>query len=268
MSPAAEPDGDAHARAHDQDVAALARLLDDARGQTFVLTGAGMSTESGLPDYRGPNGMWRNRRFEELASIAALRSEPAAFWDFYRMRLDHLDDAAPNPAHIALAQLQDAGVVACVATQNVDGLHQQAGSADVLELHGSLRVARCRSCGIELDIAEARARWSTAADAVPRCDCSAVLGPGVVLFGEALPLAVETAFAHAEHAHLALALGTSLEVFPAAHLPLATYERSGRLAIVTRGTTQFDELADVRIDALLGDVLPRVAAQVLGTAPD
>jgi NAD-dependent deacetylase len=210
--------------------------------------------------------MWRNRRFEELASIRAMREEPAAFWDFYRMRLDHLGDARPNAAHDALARLQQAGIVERVVTQNVDGLHQLAGSEGVLELHGSLRVARCRSCGLELPIEEARERWAAAADAVPRCDCDQVLGPGVVLFGEALPLAIETAFEVAERSSVALALGTSLEVFPAAHLPLVTVERGGSLGIVTQGATQFDDLAAVRIDARLGSVLPAVADVLLGSS--
>ncbi len=245
------------------EVSRLARALEAADG-AWVLTGAGMSTESGLPDYRGPAGMWRNRSFAELASIDAMRQSPEEFWDFYRMRLDHLGDAAPNAGHRALARLEQAGVIERVVTQNVDGLHQLAGSEGVLELHGSLRVARCRSCGLELPIAAARERWADEPDSVPRCDCGAVLGPGVVLFGEALPLAIETAFEVAERASLALALGTSLEVFPAAHLPLVTVERGGSLAIVTQGATQFDELAAVRIDGMLGDVLPAVADELLG----
>jgi NAD-dependent deacetylase len=252
--------GDTTARAAAIDE--LARLLDEADG-AWVLTGAGISTESGLPDYRGPAGMWRNRSFAELASIEAMRREPAEFWDFYRMRLDHLGDAEPNAAHDALARLERAGVIDRVVTQNVDGLHQLAGSEGVLELHGSLRVARCRRCGLEVPIEEARARWSADAEGIPYCDCDAVLGPGVVLFGEALPLAIETAFEVAQRATLALALGTSLEVFPAAHLPLVTVERGGRLAIVTEGATQFDDLAAVRIDARLGSVLPAVADALL-----
>lgn len=207
--------------------------------------------------------MWRNRRFEELASVQAMRDEPAEFWDFYRMRLDNLGDAAPNAAHDSLARLQDAGVIERVVTQNVDGLHQAAGSRDVLELHGSLRVARCRSCGTEIGIDEARERWATDPEAVPRCSCGSVLGPGVVLFGEPLPLDIERAFELAERAKVALALGTSLGVFPAAHLPLVTVERGGQLGIVTQGRTEFDQLASVRLDARLGDVLPRVASALL-----
>ena len=258
----AEPDSTS--RADQARIDELAALLD-AASRAWVLTGAGISTESGLPDYRGPSGMWRNRRFEELASIRALEDEPAAFWEFYRTRLDHLGDARPNPAHVALARLQDAGIIEGVVTQNVDGLHQLAGSRDVLELHGSLRVARCRRCGLELPIDDARERWATDEQAIPRCDCGSVLGPGVVLFGEPLPLAIEVAFQLAGEADAVLALGTSLGVFPAAHLPLVTVERGGRMAIVTHGRTQFDELADVVIDAPLGDVLPRVADTLLGS---
>ena len=244
---------------------AVATVLEGANG-AWALTGAGMSTESGLPDYRGPRGLWKQRRFEELASLHALEHEPQAFWEFYRERLDHLGSARPNSGHVALARLEQAGVVRQVVTQNVDGLHQMAGSQDVIEFHGTLQLARCRSCGAQYEIAEARARWSVAADSVPRCDCGLVLGPGVVLFGEALPLCVERAYELAGSCDVALAFGTSLEVFPAAHLPLMTVERGGRLVIVNRGATQFDSLATVHVDAFLGDVLPRVAEMLLGPA--
>lgn len=245
-------------------IAQLADMLERADGRAFALTGAGMSTESGLPDYRGEAGMWRNRRFEELASIEAVQREPEAFWDFYRVRLDGLGSAEPNAGHAALARLQQAGIIERVVTQNVDGLHQVAGSEDVLELHGSLRSGRCRRCGDEYVIDEVRARWASADDSVPRCDCGNVLGPGVVLFGEPLPLAIETAFEMAERSRAVLALGTSLEVFPAAHLPIVTVERGGELGIVNRGRTGFDDLARARIDAMLGDVLPTVADRLLG----
>jgi NAD-dependent deacetylase len=249
---------------HEQAIEQLAGLIERADGRLFALTGAGMSTESGLPDYRGAAGLWRNRRFEELASIEAMQREPEEFWDFYRMRLDGLGSAAPNAAHHALVRLQQHGLLECVVTQNVDGLHQEAGSDGVLELHGSLRAGRCRRCGVEFPIDEVRERWAREADAVPRCDCGSVLGPGVVLFGEPLPLAIETAFELAERSSGALALGTSLEVFPAAHLPIATVERGGQLGIVTRGRTGFDQLATPKIDGTLGEILPRVTDRLLG----
>lgn len=247
----------------DRQASDLAELIA-AADATWVLTGAGMSTESGLPDYRGPSGMWRNRRFEELASVEMMRREPVAFWDFYRMRLDGLDGARPNLGHRSLSRLEHAGLVERIVTQNVDGLHAEAGSRDVLELHGSLRVGRCRSCGLELAIEQVRSRWIADDDGVPWCDCGAVLGPGVVLFGEALPLAIDDAFELAERCDVALALGTSLAVFPAAHLPVVTVERGGQLAIVTKGGTQFDDVAALVVDGSLGDVLPRVTDLLLG----
>ena len=216
----------------------LVELIAGAR-RTWVLTGAGMSTESGLPDYRGADGLWRSRRFEQLSSIEQLREDPGTFWEFYRLRLDGLAEAAPNAGHHALARLQQAGAIERVVTQNVDGLHQEAGNEDVLELHGSLRVGRCRSCGVEVAMQDVRDRWAASVDSIPWCACGEVLGPGVVLFGEALPLAIEHAFELAERSDLVLALGTSLAVFPA--------------------------VAAVRLDASLGSVLPLVADALLGS---
>src|SRR5581483_122163 len=124
----------------------LAELL--GRGaRTLVLTGAGVSTESGLPDYRGANGLWRNRRFEELASIEAWRAEPEEFWSFYRERLAALRSAEPNAGHLAIAELERRGLVHRVITQNVDGLHRRAGSAAPLEVHGTLAELECLGCG-------------------------------------------------------------------------------------------------------------------------
>ena len=182
------------------------------------------------------------------------------------MRLDGLAEAAPNPGHVALARLQQAGVIERIVTQNVDGLHQIAGSEDVLELHGSLRIGRCRSCGVEVPMQDVRERWASSAESIPWCACGEVLGPGVVLFGEVLPLAIEHAFALAESTDVVLALGTSLAVFPAAHLPLVTVERGGKMGIVCRGGTEFDSIAAVRINASLGHVLPHVADALLGSA--
>src|SRR5436190_16649353 len=130
----------------DRQLDLLAELLVNAR-HALVLTGAGVSTQSGLPDYRGTNGLWRTRRFEELASIEMWRREPAEFWQFYAERLTSLLEAKPNAGHVAIAELERLGLVRRVLTQNVDGLHRAAGSHDPLELHGTLAEVVCLSCG-------------------------------------------------------------------------------------------------------------------------
>src|SRR5690606_10044055 len=145
-----------------------------------------MSTESGLPDFRSRDGLWRQHRPEELASVDALLRRPLLFYEFYRYRLELLDGVAPNPGHLALAELEKAGRLQCIVTQNVDGLHAAAGSRNVAEIHGSLRKARCHDCG-RPHSADILKRPVGSLAALPRCECGGLIRPGVVLFGEALP---------------------------------------------------------------------------------
>jgi NAD-dependent deacetylase len=174
-----------------------------------VLTGAGVSADSGIPTFRGEGGLWRNYRAEDLATPEAFARNPLLVWEWYEWRRSLVRDAQPNAAHRAIASLEDALVV----TQNVDGLHQRAGSRDVIELHGNLFRTRC--------VREETRRDATAAfdDLPPRCECGALLRPDVVWFGEMLP---EGAFARAglavRDADLLLVIGTSGVVFPAAGL--------------------------------------------------
>lgn len=216
----------------------------------LVLSGAGMSTSSGLPDYRGPSGLWRNRRFEELASIDMWQREPTEFWEFYRMRLDALRHASPNAAHHALADLERAGFIDRVVTQNVDGLHRQAGSTTV-EVHGTLSSAECLACGTLLPMDAALAAAGTRT--VPHCTCGAVLKPGVVLFGEMLPPTIDDAFERARTCSALLVLGTSLKVQPVASMVSVAAAHAAPIAIITQGTTDADDIADIRID---GDLVP------------
>ena len=247
----------------------LSSLADLIRGSSrvAVLTGAGMSTESALPDYRSAEGLWKNRRFEELADIETFRREPVEFWDFYRERLSLLDDAQPNAGHFALAALERAGLVERVITQNIDGLHTAAGSKDVLEVHGSLRESLCLVCGSRFPRIETEERADAAADGVPRCDCGQALKPDVVLFGEMLPQSMNDAELLAYDCDLLLCCGSSLAVWPVAKLPQVVKKPSkqgaGALAIINRGPTEADYLADVRIEGATGDVLPELC-EVLG----
>jgi NAD-dependent deacetylase len=222
-----------------------------------ALTGAGTSTESGIPDFRGASGIWAQYDPYEVASIDGFRRDPERVWEFYGRRLSVLGDAKPNAAHVALARLEREGWIRGLITQNVDRLHEYAGSLDALEVHGSLRTASCPSCG-RLEPMEAVAERLP----VPRClDCAAVLKPDVVMFGEELPAAkIDRATELAEAAALLLVVGSSLEVWPVAGLPQATLGNGGLLAIVNREPTVYDVLAELVIHASAGDVLASVAS--------
>jgi NAD-dependent deacetylase len=229
----------------------LATLLRE-RQPCVVLTGAGISTESGIPDFRSATGIWAQYDPTEYATIEAFRRDPEKVWDFYALRLEVLAKAEPNAGHLALAELERRGLVQAVITQNIDGLHQRAGSENVIEVHGSIRTASCLECG------------ETAAldHAAPRCPtCGALMKPGVVMFGELLPVAeLEQASQLARQAGLLLVVGSTLEVYPVAGLPQETLAAGGALAIVNRGPTPYDEVAEVRIDGGAGEVLSTLRA--------
>jgi NAD-dependent deacetylase len=231
------------------DAAMLAELIL-ANQPCVALTGAGVSTESGIPDFRSADGIWSTYDPYEVGSIDAFRRDPARVWEFYGLRLGVLADAKPNDAHHALARLEAAGLLDAVITQNVDRLHLAAGSREVVEVHGSIERAECLACGTE--VADVRRLLP-----IPRCPrCGAVLKPGVVMFGELLPDAtMARAIELVRAAALLLVVGTSLEVWPAAGLPEETLARGGKLAIVNRDPTRYDARAGLVVHASAGEVL-------------
>ena len=224
----------------------LATLLRE-RQPCVVLTGAGISTESGIPDFRTPTGIWAQYDPTEYATIDAFRRDPEKVWEFYALRLEVLGRAEPNAGHLALAELERRGLVQAIVTQNIDGLHQRAGSENVIEVHGSIRTASCLRCGEQVPLEQA----------MPRCgECGEILKPDVVMFGEVLPPgAMERASELARGGGLLLVVGSTLEVYPVAGLPDETRSAGGALAIVNRGPTQYDTVADLKIDAGAGDTL-------------
>lgn len=233
----------------------LAELVRDHQ-PCVVLSGAGISTESGIPDFRSPSGIWTRYDPMEYATIDAFHADPAKVWDFYGKRLAALAAAEPNDGHRALAELEERGWIDAVVTQNVDGLHQRAGSRTVVEVHGSICAARCVAC--EATVPSARALELLP---LPKCpECGAVLKPDVVLFGELLPeQAIDRAIRLAAEARTLLVVGSSLEVYPVAGLPLETQAAGGKLAIVNRGETPYDRVADVHVDAGTGEALAALA---------
>jgi NAD-dependent deacetylase len=236
----------------------LAEMLREAQS-ALVLTGAGVSVPSGIPDFRSPGtGIWEKVNPMEVAHIDAFRREPDRFWQFYGERFASLVDVQPNPAHVAIAELERRGLIRGVVTQNVDRLHRRAGSRNVIEVHGSIEWSVCPECGgrVSLErVLEVLAEHPGA----PECTaCIAPLKPDVVLFGEMLPEdAISDAYALAAEADLIVCVGSSLEVFPVASLPGVTRDGGGRIALITQGPTPYDGDAAVKLD---GDVVKELAA--------
>jgi NAD-dependent deacetylase len=243
-----------------EDISRAAALIRQAR-HAVALTGAGSSTCSGIPDFRSPGtGLWERADPMEVASITNFRRHPEAFYEWIRPFVATLLAAEPNPSHLALAELEAGGWMQAVITQNIDDLHQRAGSREVLELHGHIREVTCSRCRRVLPTRDVLVDY-LAAGGVPRCgECGGVVKPNVVLFGEQLPLgALNAAMAHVNRADLMLVAGSSLEVAPASQLPLLVHERGGYLIVVNLAPTYIDRVADVVIYGDVADVLPRIA---------
>lgn len=226
---------------------------------TTIFTGAGMSTESGLPDFRSAGGLWKqNRRFEDLASTWALENAVAEFVEFYRWRIGMLHGVEPHAGHRWIARWQREERVQALITQNVDGLHTRAGSPRVTELHGSLRVIRCQGCGMEADSERFLSEDGT------RCSrCGGKMRPGVVLFGEGLAedglLEAQRA---SEQAELFIVLGSSLQVSPANVFPRIAKAHGAKLVILNREPTPLDGLADLRLKGSIGETLDALGSRL------
>jgi NAD-dependent deacetylase len=246
------------ARTLDTRLETLATLVREARS-VVALTGAGISVPSGIPDFRSPGtGLWENVDPMEVAHIDAWRADPERFWHFYGSRFQTLEGKEPNGAHRALAELERAGHLRAVITQNIDMLHRKAGTRELVEVHGSIEQSVCLACGARHPLAEVRDRLAHDPRGVPRCDCGAPLKPDVVLFGEWLAAdALDRAYALATEADLLLCVGSSLEVHPVAQLPGVTRSGGGQVAVVTQGPTPWDNRAAVKLD---GDVVAELEA--------
>jgi NAD-dependent deacetylase len=242
----------------------LADLIRE-RQPVVVLSGAGISTESGIPDFRSPDGLWATVDPLEYATVTAFRRDPEKVWTFYAGRFAMLAGVEPNRAHRALAELERAGLVQAVVTQNIDLLHRRAGSGEVVEVHGSVAVSTCPACGTEHDLETVLEKIGEDAEHAPHCDaCLAILKPGIVLFEEMLPEdAIARAYELARGAGLLLVVGTSLEVYPVAGLPSETLEAGGAVAVVNRDPTWVDPHAELVVRASAGDALAEAAARLV-----
>jgi len=220
--------------------------------RVLVLTGAGVSAESGVPTFRGAGGLWRQFRPEDLATAEAFARDPRLVWEWYAWRRETIAPLAPNDAHRAIAALEARTPEFLLATQNVDGLHAVAGSSRMVELHGTIWRLACTAC--------ARAgedRRVPLPELPPRCDCGGLLRPGVVWFGEALPEdALLRAFEAARAAEVVLVVGTSSLVYPAAALPQVARAAGGFVIEVNPEATPLSEVADVSLRGLAASLLP------------
>lgn len=224
-----------------------------------ALTGAGISHESGVPIFRGQDGLWRQYRPERLATPEAFARDPQLVWEWYDWRRSVVARAQPNAGHYSLVQLERRVSEFTLITQNVDGLHDRAGSQCLLKLHGDLWRLRCLGCG-----AESVNRQVPLPELPPRCPCGGLLRPGVVWFGEALPEDVlRRAVAAARRAQVFLVVGTSAVVQPAASLPLVAREAGARLVEVNLEATPLTAMADASFLDPSGEVLPRLVEAVV-----
>jgi NAD-dependent deacetylase len=244
-------------------VAHLAHLLRERR-PAVVLTGAGISTESGIPDFRSPTGIWTRYDPQEYATIEAFRSDPVKVWEFYALRFRALTQAEPNAGHLALTELERTGHVRAVVTQNIDMLHERAGSRDVVEVHGSIRTSSCARCGARYGVDEVLGLLERGP--APDCTkCGEVLKPDVVFFGEPLPeAAIDRAYELARSTRLLLVVGSGLEVWPVSQLPEETRAGGGTVAIVNKGPTSFDDRAAVKIEGGAGETLGALVEGLAG----
>lgn len=229
--------------------------LIENSAKPVVFTGAGMSSESGMRTFRGEDGLWAEYSPEKLSSIDGLLSDPEVVWEWYRMRFMRSADVRPHAGYFALVELEKRKKQLPVITQNVDGLHREAGQRDVLEIHGSMRSASCvKKCGFTTEL-----NRKLVEKLPPSCpDCGAILKPDIVLFGEALPgKVISRAFDLAEGCDLMLVIGTSVQVWPAAGIPFAALEAGATIIEINPARTELprsDRVVSIRRKA--GEILP------------
>jgi NAD-dependent protein deacetylase/lipoamidase len=235
----------------------LLKVMQSAR-RVAVLTGAGISAESGVPTFRGNEGLWSKFRPEELATVEAFMSNPKLVWEWYLHRRELMSKVTPNPGHLALVEMERHFEDFTLITQNIDGLHRAAGSRNLLEVHGNISRNKCFECGQpfsgEIDIS---------AGDLPLCKCGGRIRPDVVWFGELLPEeAVTAAFDAAARAELFFSVGTSALVHPAAAMPFAAKRNGAYLVEINLEPTPLTEFADFALHGKAGEILPKIVKKL------
>ena len=228
--------------------------------KTIAFTGAGISVESGIPDFRGAQGLWQKYDPEEYAHIQAFYSNPDKVWLMIKDMFSLIMAAKPNPAHMGLAELERMGLLSSVITQNVDGLHQAAGNTNVIEFHGTHRTLSCLKCSTKIE-----GTSLTLEDLPPRCSrCSSLLKPDVVFFGEPIPWEAQImSFKESKSCKAVLVIGTSAVVYPAATIPITAKERGAIvIEINTEPTPLTNQISDYLICGSAGEIIPAIVEEV------
>ena len=236
-----------------------AELFRKAR-RVVVLTGAGISTPSGIPDFRSEgSGLWSRDEPMEVASLNTFRTHPERFFDWFRPLARQIFDAKPNASHEALVEMEKAGIPQTIVTQNIDGLHQKAGSTHVIELHGTMHTLSCTECFKQFESGPCLQSYIEDGK-MPRCEsCNGILKPDVILFGEQLPqFAWMEAQSAARQCDLMLVAGSSLEVLPVAGLPLQALDHGAHLIVINNTSTYIDVRADVVIQDDVAAIIPEI----------
>ena len=249
----------------DENIHQVADMIARAK-KVVVFTGAGISTESGIPDFRGPGGLWTKYDPDDFTIDKFLGSHATRKKMWQRLREGGLmEDAMPNAAHYAIVDLEKMGKLSSLVTQNVDNLHQKAGSNPALirELHGNMQMLVCLNCSERYPIAMVKEKHADS-DNVPTCEyCRGILKPDVIFFGEALPQQTLTqAMREAEECDLMMVIGSSLVVYPAAYVPVQAKQAGADLVIINKGPTEQDHQADVRIDAAAGETMTKIINRI------
>ncbi|MCD6331524.1 MAG: NAD-dependent deacylase [Thermoplasmata archaeon] len=224
----------------------------------IALTGAGISTESGIPDFRSKDGLWSRYDINEYGYLQSFLKNPAKVWKMLAEMAELFEKVKPNPAHYALAELEKLGLLKAVITQNIDGLHQEAGNKKVIEFHGSFNTLTCLNCGKKYSKEKIDLK-----NLPPRCSCNGILKPDIVFFGEPIPTkALNEALELANKSDLILVIGTSCAVYPAAELPIIVKRKGGKIIEINREESGLSYLADYKLLGKAGEILPKVVEEV------
>ena len=224
--------------------------------RALFFTGAGISTGSGIPDFRGPKGVWKRRRPVMYQDFLTSEESRVEHWDYKLEGFEQFRDAKPNEAHLALAELEKLGKLGALVTQNTDGLHQDAGNSSVIELHGTNREIECTGCGAR-SAPEPAFKEFELTNKCPVCECGGYLKTATISFGQAMPQdLLEMAFEASSKADLVVSVGSTLEVQPAANVPLVALQNGAPYVVINQGATAHDGVATLRLEGDINEILP------------